>query len=271
MGGRKEERERLREERLAAQRAAQSSGKRRLYLGYAAAGLIVAAMIAGLVVVITGSGGGDETGVDSEGNAFPELAFINEEVGFVPDGLEVDGREGTETPPVENAVLEDAAKAADCELQLDLPDEGNTHLDDEDVPNVEYKTDPPTTGDHYADPTGQETGSGALADGAYAEFPPVGRWVHAMEHGRVVIHYSPDLPEEEQLAIKGVFDEEPAGLILIPNPEMGPTIAVTAWTGDPAGQLAACDSYKGAATLDLIRVFSDVYRGQGPEYFPLNV
>ena len=54
MTGRKEERERLREERLAAQRAAQSSDKRRLYLGYAVAGLIVLAMLAGLFMVITG-------------------------------------------------------------------------------------------------------------------------------------------------------------------------------------------------------------------------
>jgi len=264
MTGRKEERERLREERLAAQRAAQSSDKRKLFLGYAAAGLIVVAMLAGLFIVITGSDSGDETGVDSEGNAFPELASINEEVGFVPDGLEVDGRNGTEPPPVENAVLEEAAKVASCELQLDLEDEGNTHLDDENVPDVEYKTDPPTSGDHYGN--AQETASGALADGAYAEFPPIGRWIHSMEHGRVVIHYSPELSEAEQLEIKGVFDEEPAGVILVPNPEMKSEVALTAWT-----QLATCASYEGAATLDLMRAFIDIYRGQGPEYFPLNV
>ncbi len=264
MSGRKEERERLREERLAAQRASQSSDKRRLYLGYAVAGVIVAAVLAGLVVVVTGGGGSDETGVDSEGNAFPELAFINDEIGFVPEGIEFDDREGTVPPPQENAVLEDAAKLADCDLQLDLEDEGNTHLDDPDVPDVKYETDPPSSGDHFGD--GTETAAGALADGAYAEFPPIGRWVHSMEHGRVIIHYSPDLPEEDQLAIKGVFDEAPAGLILIPNPEMDAEVAVGAWT-----QLVTCDSFKGLPTLDLIRAFSDVYRGQGPEYFPLNV
>ena len=263
MSGRKEERERLREERLAAQRAAQSSDKRRLYLGYGVAGLIVAAILAGLVVVIAGGNSGDETGVDSEGNAFPELAYINEEIGVVPDGLEVDGREGTEPPAQETAVLEDAARAAKCDLNLDLPDEGNAHLEDENVPNVKYKTDPPTSGDHYS---GNETGSGALADGAYAEYPPVGRYVHAMEHSRVIIHYSPDLPEEDQLAIKGVFDESPSGVIMMPNPEMDSEVAVAAWT-----QLVTCDSYEGLPTLDVIRSFRDIYRGQGPEYFPLNV
>ena len=128
---------------------------------------------------------------------------------------------------------------------------------------VEYKTNPPTSGDHYGN--SNETASGALADGAYPEFPPVGRWVHSMEHGRVVIHYSPDLPEEDQLAIKGVFEESPAGVIMFPNPEMDGDVAVTSWT-----QLATCENYEGAATLDLIRAFRDIYRGQGPEgYFPL--
>lgn len=264
MSGRKEERERLREERLAAQRATQSSDRRREYLGYAVAGVIVVAILAGLFVVITGGGGGDETGVDAEGNAFPELAYINEEIGVVPDGIEVDGRNGTSPPEVENAVLEDVAKLANCELQLDLDDEGNTHLDDPDAPKVEYETDPPTSGDHYGSNT--ENASGALADGAYGEYPEVGRYVHSMEHGRVIIHYSPDLPEEDQLAIKGVFEESPSGVILIPNPEMDSEVAVAAWT-----QLATCETYEGAATLDLIRAFRDVYRGQGPEYFPLNV
>ncbi len=232
MSGRKEERERLREERLAAQRAAQSSDKRREYLGYAVAGLIVAAMIAGVVVVISG-GGEDEVGVDAEGQAFPAVAYINEEIGVVPDGIEIDGRDGTEPPPVENAVLEDVAELASCELQLDLSEEGNEHLDDPDVPKVEYKTDPPTSGDHFGDST--ETASGALADGAYGEYPPVGRYVHSMEHGRVIIHYSPDLPEKDQLAIKGVFEESPGGVILIPNPEM--ELGGCGGLMDPAGNL----------------------------------
>ena len=129
---------------------------------------------------------------------------------------------------------------------------------------MDYKTDPPSSGDHYGN--GAENASGALADGAYAEFPPVGRFVHSMEHGRVIIHYSPDLSEEDQLAIKGVFDESPSGVILIPNPEMESEVAVAAWT-----QLVTCKTYEGAATLDVIRSFRDIYRGQGPEYFPLNV
>ena len=256
MTGRKEERERLRQERLAAQQAAQSSDKRRLYLGYAVAGLIVAAILAGLVVVITGGNSGDETGVDSEGNAFPELAYVNENVGEVPSGLEPDGREGTDPPEPETSILGDAAKLARCELQLDLEETPSSHLEGAALEEVEYKTNPPTSGDH--------SGS-ALADGAYRNEAPAANYLHAMEHGRVVIHYSPDLPEEEQLAIKGVFEESPGGMVLTPNSEMKADVAVTAWT-----QLATCDSFEGDATLAFLRVFSDIHRGQGPEFVPLD-
>jgi hypothetical protein len=261
MSGRKEERERLREERLAAQRAAQSSDKMRLYLGYAVAGLIVAAILAGLFVVITG---GDDSREQTSAD-FPELAYIQPEIGVVPAGIKLDDRAGTEPPPVENAILDEAAEQANCELQLDLPEEGSTHIDDEDAADVDYKTNPPTSGDHYGN--SNETASGALADGAYLETPPLGRWVHSMEHGRVIIHYSPDLPESDQLAIKGVFEESPAGVIMFPNPDLDGDVAVTSWT-----QLATCGKYEGAATLDLIRAFRDIYRGQGPEgNFPLSV
>ena len=90
--------------------------------------------------------------------------------------------------------------------------------------------------------------------------------VHSLEHGRIEIQYSPDLPEEDQLALKGVFDEDPAGMLLFPNPEMPYDVAVTAWT-----QLMACDTYEGAATLDAIRDFRDTYRGQGPEPVALSI
>ena len=254
----------MRQERLAAQRAAASADKRRLYLGYAVAGLIVAAIVAGIVVAITSGGGEDGPGRDAEGNPYPELAHIQDDLGSVPPEMEPDGREGIAPPEPTTAILDDAAKAAGCDLQLDLRDEGATHFSD-DAKKVDYGTNPPTSGDHYGNPT--ETGSGALADGAYLNFPPITRVVHSLEHGRIVIHYSPSLSEREQLEIKGVFEESPQGVILIPNPEMPYEVAITAWT-----QLAGCDAYEGAATLDLLRAFRDIYRLQeGNEFFPLSV
>ena len=85
-----------------------------------------------------------------------------------------------------------------------------------------------------------------------------------MEHGRVAIQYSPDLPEADQLELKGLFDESPGGMLLFPNPEMPYEVAATAWT-----QLVGCERYEGPATIDAIRAFRDTYRGQGPEPVPL--
>lgn len=258
MTTRREERERMRQERLAAQQSAAASDKRRLYLGYAVAGVIVVAIVAGIVVAVAGGGADDGP---SQGD-FPDLAYIEPDIGAVPADLEPDGREGVAPPPQEEADLQAAAKAANCELQLDLKEEGNTHFNDPDrVPD--YKTNPPTSGDHYA---GNENGSGALADGAYLNTPQVARSVHSLEHGRVEIQYSPDLSEEEQLEIKGVFEESPQGVIMFPNPDMPYDVAITAWT-----QLAGCETYEGLPTLDVLRTFRDIYRGQGPEFFPLSV
>jgi Protein of unknown function (DUF3105) len=260
MTTRKEERERLRQERLAAQKAASSSEQRRLYLGYAVAGVIVVAIVAGIVVAI--AGGGDSGSEADSSSDFPELAYIQPLIGAVPDGVEPDGRDGTDPPPLGIGDLEEAAEVAGCDLQLNLPDEGNTHFTNEDK-DQQYDTNPPTSGDHYFNPT--ETGSGALADGAYLNTPPMVRAVHSLEHGRVLIQYSPDLSEEEQLEIKGVFEESPQGVQMFPNPDMPYEVAATAWR-----QLVGCDEYSPEA-LDVLRDFRDIYRGNGPENVPLAV
>jgi hypothetical protein len=85
-------------------------------------------------------------------------------------------------------------------------------------------------------------------------------FVHSLEHGRIEIQYSPDLPEDQQLELKGVFDESPQGVLMFPNPDMPYEVAVTAWTN-----MMTCDRYEGRATLDAIRDFRDIYRGNGPE------
>ena len=152
---------------------------------------------------------------------------VNTDFGFLPPDIEVDEREGT--PPADGgtADLEGAAEAAGCDLQVDLPDEGNTHFDDQEK-EPDYGTSPPTSGDHFFSPN--ENGAGALADGAFLDQAPDNRVVHSLEHGRVAIQYSPDLPEEDQLALKGLFDSDRPGLLLFPNADMPYEVAATAWT-----------------------------------------
>ena len=75
--------------------------------------------------------------------------------------------------------------------------------------------------------------------------------------------YSPDLSEEDQLALKGVFDDARPGVDLFPNPDMPYEVATAAWT-----QLMGCETFEGAATLDAVRDFRDAYLGRGPEAIP---
>lgn len=247
----KQERERRRLERLEAEKREAAAERRRLVLGYVVAGVLTLAVLVGLVIVIAGSGGDGEATVDGE--EIPAAAHIKTKSGFL-HGLAPDGREGTPPPPIAQGDLRIAAREAGCELRLDLPDEGNTHIRSRgDAPD--YGTDPPTSGNHWPE---------QLADGAYSEFPDPIYSVHSLEHGRIAIQYSPELSEDEQLELKGLFDEDPDAMLMFPNTEMQYEVATTAWT-----QLLGCDSYEGQATLDAIRAFRDTYRGQGPQAVPV--
>jgi hypothetical protein len=249
MASRKEEKERLRVEREAAEAAEARAQRKRLILGYIVAGLISLAVVGGIIFAIVG--GGDEGG---DGRTGDNSDNVNYEFGGVlPDGVEVDTREGAEPPEVAEEDLQTAADAAGCELQTELEDEGNTHI----APNADtpkYGTSPPTSGDHSPEP---------LADGAFSTTPPFINSVHTLEHGRIAIQYSPDLSEDEQLALKGLFDADRPGILLFPNPDMPYAVAATAWT-----QLLGCDAFEGDATLDAIRDFIGTYRGRGPEAIP---
>jgi hypothetical protein len=248
----KSERERRREQRLAAEKAAAASDRRRLILGYVVAGALTLAVVVGLVIVFTS--GGDSTN-QVGGEEIPEAAHIQVNSGFLHETTP-DGREGTPPPPLQQGDLQAAAREAGCKLDLDLEDEGSTHITKEsEIPD--YGTNPPTSGNHNPQ---------QLADGAYSVMPEPWYFVHSLEHGRIEIQYSPDLPEQDQLALKGVFDEAPDGVLLFPNDEMPYEVAVTAWT-----QMMTCDKYEGAATLDAIRDFRDTYIGLGPEPLPLSV
>ncbi len=246
----KEERDRRRAERLEAEQRETSAQRRRLLIGYVVAGGLALAVCVGVVVVIAGSGGG---GGDQQvnGKEIPAIAHVELQSGSV-NGFTPDGRDGTPPPPVQQGDLEVAAKQAGCELRLDLPDEGNTHIKPEDDP-PDYQTNPPTSGDHIVPPRQQ-------ADGAYREYPDPVFTVHSLEHGRIDVQYSPDLSEADQLELKGLFDEDFDGMLLFPNPDMPYEVAATAWT-----QMIGCPTYEGRATLDAIRAFRDTYRGQAPE------
>ena len=106
MATRKEERERLREIRREAEKREAREQRRKLALGYAAAGILGAAVIAGIVVVIMSGGGGPS----GEGH-------INAVTGNT-NGVPPDDRTGTAPPPLKELNLKTAAKKAGCVLKL---------------------------------------------------------------------------------------------------------------------------------------------------------
>jgi hypothetical protein len=61
MASRQQEKERLRQQRLAAEAAERARQKRRLLIGYASAGILVALIVVGIVIAVTKGGGGSSS------------------------------------------------------------------------------------------------------------------------------------------------------------------------------------------------------------------
>jgi uncharacterized protein DUF3105 len=245
---REEERERLRQAREERERKQAGSERKRLMIGYGVAGAVGLAVLVGIVVLIVSA-----SSTNDGGNA-----HIVQSTGST-NGIQPDTREGTAPPSPKVTNLQQAAKQADCDLRLQLKDEGHQHIP-QTAPTPKYETNPPTSGPHVEPPYMQ-------ADGAYAETPKAIDYVHTLEHGRLEIQYSPDLSEGAQLELIGLYDTMYGATLLFPNDEMPYEVAATTWTN-----LLGCNEYKGAATLDAIRDFGKAtwnkYGKEPAEGFP---
>jgi hypothetical protein len=234
MGKGEREREKLREERIEAEQREKRGGSSRLILAYAIGSTVVLAIA--VLVFILATGGGDSSSAKGEAHI-----NLNTAIGST-NGIKPDEREGIPPPAPKVTDLKQAAKQAGCKLELHLEDEGHEHIPAK-SPEPHYKTNPPTSGNHVEPPYQQ-------ADGAYSEEPLKIDFVHSLEHGRMEIQYSPELPETDQLALKGLYETLYAATLLFPNEEMPYAVAATTWRN-----LLGCKQYKGAITLDAIRDF----------------
>lgn len=226
MASRKEEKERRRLERLEQEKRLHAEERRRrMYAIVGGGGLALAAIVAIVVVVAAGgSGGGGK-----------EANTLN-----VPK---------VDPPPEQTTNLVAAAKAAGCELK-NPPIEGRTHV----TTPVKYKTNPPSSGNHYPVPE---------PDGEYGKAPPVTHLVHDLEHGRIIIQWAPSVSQRRIGQLRGLFDEDPYHLILTPNSTKMPyAIAATAW-----GHIAGCKKFTDK-TFDVLRAFKTRYVDKGPEFVP---
>ena len=164
----------------------------------------------------------------------------------------------------ERAALEDAG----CTLQS-FPAMANTP-DHSDVPTLETKpkwnSSPPTSGPHY--------GQTAVYN-FYDEPVPLVQSTHNLEHGGVVIHYGPDVPEADVGKLRDWYNEtdEPNGLVISPLPTNADKITLAAWTAPDAtggtedrgrGFLASCKKFD----QDAFSAFIDEHRYKGPERLP---
>jgi hypothetical protein len=238
---REEERERLRQARQEREQKQAGSAKRRLMIGYGAAGVVGILVLVGIVAVIVSAANKNDSG----------NAHIDQQSGST-NGVQPDTRSGTTVAAVKVTNLKEAAKKAGCDLRLDLPEEGHTHIPPT-APTPEYETNPPTSGNHVEPPYQQ-------ADGAYKEMPQEIDFLHSLEHGRIEIQYSPDLPESAQLELIGLYDTMYGATLIFPNSNMPYEVAATSWRN-----LLGCNEYKGDITLDAIRDFAKQRWGHGRE------
>lgn len=199
-------------------------------------GLFVLAVV---LVLLSGCGSDSDEGVN---------AHVNEKSGSTNEAV-LDERIGTTPPPSKKVGLAEIADAAGCYLLRNVPPEEDKVIP-VNAPAPEYSKDPPMFGPHTAPPHQQ-------ADGAYLTLPDVPDTVASLNHGRMLIQYAPDLPEEFQLELKGLYDTMYGGTLFFPNNTMNYAVAATTW-----GNLLGCTGYEGAATLNAIRAFGKATWGK---------
>jgi len=235
VSSRQEEKERRRQERLEREQAEARRASRRKRLQLAFGGVLALAVIAGVVVaVLVGTSGGDPGKPKSASGA----------------------ASGVKLPAQTTSDIRAAAKAAGCTL-LNPPYEGATH-EQKDFKPSDYKTNPPTSGNHTPD---------WYEDGIYnpGDTPNLGKLVHPLEHGRIEVQYKPGTPKSTVAQLEALLAENDNGyhMLLFQNTTgMKAQIAATAWTHS-----VTCPQMNDKV-FDALRTFRARYIDKGPERVP---
>jgi hypothetical protein len=239
MASRQEEKEKRRQERQVREESERNAAARRKRLQYVFGGLLAVAAVGGIVAVLAlGVLGGDDGG--GPGNP--------RDAGDVSSDVTL--------PEQKNGDLKAAAEAAGC--TLDNPEiEGSTH-ESKEFKASDYKTNPPTSGNHAPD---------WYDDGVYepGTTDNLGMLVHTLEHGRINVQYKKGTPAETVKQLEALLAEQNDGyhMLLYENTTgMEPQIAATAWTHS-----LTCDQMNDKV-FDAIRTFRARYIDKGPETVP---
>ena len=237
MASRQEEKEKRRQERVAREEAARKAAARRKRLQYVFGGLLAVAAVAGIVAVLAlGVLGGDDGG---PGN--PKSAS--------------DAASDVKLPEQKTGELKAAAKAAGCEL-ANPEIEDSTH-ETKDFKASDYKTNPPTSGNHNPD---------WYEDGIYnaGDTPKLGMLVHTLEHGRVDVQYKEGTSADDVAKLEAFLAETDGyHMLMFQNATgMDAAVAATAW-----GHSLTCPEINDS-TWDALRTFRTSYLDKGPEAVP---
>ena len=236
MASRQEEKEARRKERMERERKDAAAAARRKRLQLVGGGLLGLVAIAAVVVaILAASGGGDdeqEASAPAAGSAAAQL------------------------PEQQTTDMAAAAKAAGCTL-TNPTFEGASH-EQKDFAASDYKTNPPTSGNHFPD---------WYDDGVYepGTTPNLGMLVHTLEHGRIDVQYKKGTPKADVAKLEALLASENEGyhMLLFQNTtNMNPAVAATAWTHS-----LTCPEMNDKV-FDAIRTFRARYIDKGPERVP---
>ncbi len=210
--------------------------------------LVVLGTVLALVVAACGATGSTTTTMTIDG---------------VPPGTNTPGDPGTSdlVPGAPGATIpatsvpEEASPPGVIETFADL---GADHLSDAEAVGVingtvaapEYNSVPPTSGTH--------TPAWAQC-GIYRQLIPDAVQVHSLEHGAVIIHYTPGWDPADIDALESLARDKASHIIVAPYEGLATPIVLTAWT--VRLQLTSLD-------LDAIEEFWLGYANEGPERVP---
>jgi Protein of unknown function (DUF3105) len=139
-----------------------------------------------------------------------------------------------------------------------------------DVPTVDTKvkwnSNPPTSGPHY----------GQWAVWNFYDSPvPLTMSTHNLEHGGIVIHYGPGVPESEVSKLREFYNEDPNAMLVAPLPGAGDKIYASAWYFDQNKGRDDSNYYGEGEQIsgtkvdeDALEAFRDEFRYKGRERIP---
>jgi Protein of unknown function (DUF3105) len=234
---RAEEKERRRAERLAREEADRKTAGRKQRLQWAFGGLLAIVAVAGIAFAVLSLGG-----KDSGGGGTPSKPASETDLPKLPQQQTND--------------LAAAAKAAGCKVSNPAL-EGANH-ETKDFKPSDYKTNPPTSGNHNPD---------WYDDGIYdpGNTPRLGMLVHPLEHGRIEVQYKPGTSDTVVKQLEAFMAEQSQGyhMLMFENTTNMPyEVAATAWTHS-----LTCPTMNDKV-FDALRAFRAQYIDKGPEKVP---